>query len=198
MLRSPVDIKHTVLTLIGDLQDTEWVYWCIDDKYVVDINEAVANSCHQWVTEIQDTSVQGVMFCRCRRLLQEHNLRSGTIVNGHLNQAFVERKNYYQFWIHQFLRVGILRNLFEGFPDLPFAANDMDKFTGQGPGQTVAMPFNQNQKMYVSLNNHARFGESTSKGLITENCVESMTKYNLDIPTWFERTPEKIFMGEMS
>ncbi|MFN2540579.1 MAG: hypothetical protein ABR514_00215, partial [Chthoniobacterales bacterium] len=33
--QTPENIRGTVLQLLDDLEDEEWVYWCIDDKYPI-------------------------------------------------------------------------------------------------------------------------------------------------------------------
>ncbi len=33
--KTPEDIKGTVLHLLADVDDEEWIYWCVDDKYPV-------------------------------------------------------------------------------------------------------------------------------------------------------------------
>src|SRR5437764_10412602 len=34
---SPSDIKGTVLHLLADIDDEEWIYWCVDDKYPIEL-----------------------------------------------------------------------------------------------------------------------------------------------------------------
>src|SRR5438874_7130139 len=34
---SPSDIKGTVLHLLADIDDDEWIYWCVDDKYPIQL-----------------------------------------------------------------------------------------------------------------------------------------------------------------
>jgi len=35
--QTPEDIKGTVLHLVADLDDEEWIYWCVDDKYPIQL-----------------------------------------------------------------------------------------------------------------------------------------------------------------
>ena len=37
LVESPVAIRSTMQVLLNDLDDEEWVYWCIDDRYPIDI-----------------------------------------------------------------------------------------------------------------------------------------------------------------
>ncbi len=34
---SPSDIKGTVLHLLAEIDDEEWIYWCVDDKYPIEL-----------------------------------------------------------------------------------------------------------------------------------------------------------------
>src|SRR5436305_13654511 len=35
--QAPSDIKATVLHLLADIDDEEWVYWSVDDKYTIQL-----------------------------------------------------------------------------------------------------------------------------------------------------------------
>ena len=37
-IKTPKSIKKTVLGLLEDLEEDEWIYWCIDDKYPEQLN----------------------------------------------------------------------------------------------------------------------------------------------------------------
>ena len=34
---APEDIKGTILHLLADIDDEEWIYWCVDDKYPIQL-----------------------------------------------------------------------------------------------------------------------------------------------------------------
>ena len=195
LIKTPPDIKQTILCLIEDLAEEEWIYWCIDDKYLVEIDEKSANNCFDWVNKLEDAQDCGVMFCRCRKLLEDENLRSDKIRLSPNGDEYIERKNYYQFWIPQFLRVKVLRELFLEFPDTPFRAKEMDVFTGQ-MSNLIVKKFRQNQKMFVSKINYGRFGESTCGGRITQNCLESMIGRGISIADFKTSSTSKL-IGKM-
>ena len=194
LIETPADIKQSLLTLISDLPDDEWVYWCIDDKYPVSIKAEVAMGLHQFVSKVSDENIQGAMFCRCRKLLEEENLRNNTEITMYGDIQLVERKNFYQFWIHQYMRVGVLRSLFNEFPDQEFRAKEMDTFTGQEPG-LIVKDYDQSQKMYVTSDNFAQFGESTLYGVLTKNCYESMIKIGIEPPESIAIAKRAVVMG---
>jgi len=190
------DIRSTVLQLLTDMDDDEWIYWAIDDKYLISINEPATNNVLEWLYSIQEDDIQGIMFCRCRKLLDDRNLRPGTNVSDLHGNQFIERKNYYHCWVHQFFRVGVLRRLFLGFPERHFTAVEMDAFTGQRENLEVK-EFEEWERMYVSTDNMAIFGESTTGGKITKNCAKSFRRVGLAIPDWCELSGDRMVIGDM-
>ena len=196
LIETPRDIKRTVLSLIADLVDSDWIYWCIDDKFLLKINEEKANDCYEWITHIDHDRIQGATFCRARRLLREENLDMATWQRTPAGQVYVRRKNYYQFWIHQFMRVGVLRTLFQTFPDHPFHAKAMDAFTGQEPGMRV-MEFSVDQEMYVSTENCASFGESMHSGALTKLCRDSMLRHSIEVPEHYPIMDAHTIIGNL-
>ena len=196
LVRTPPEIKPTVLGLLADIADDEWIYWCIDDKYLIRLDETIANHLLHWVETVDDITVSGVLFCRCRRLLNPVNLRTGTEIALATGERLIERDNYYQIWIHQFIRAKILKSLFESFPDRHFSAIEMDAFTGQREELPIKK-FEPEQKMYVVLGNIAVFGESTTGGKITRNCFSSMQRAGMDIPENFPLSYESMRMGKL-
>ena len=193
LIQTEASIKKTVLGLVSDLPDEEWVYWAVDDKYLIWIDEDFVNSCHSWVTSGEESPLSGLLFCRCRNLLDENNLGSELRDVLTLGESLYKRKNYYQFWVHQYLRVGIIRSIFQDFPDYLFRAREMDDFLGTRAGTPKLIP--AKHKTYVTKNNYAVFGESTSGGWVTKNCAESLSSYGLDFPSGRGLMKRSIILG---
>lgn len=196
LVQAPSDIRATVLALLRGLADHEWVYWCIDDKFLLRLDKPAAEACHAWVTAVRDDRIQGALFCRCRRLLKEENLRSDLSRTDAHGRVYLARRNYHQFWIHQFMRVSVLRDLFHEFPDRPFRAKEMDEFTGQNAGLQVK-EFGARQEMYVSERNFAVFAESTHRGMLTRRCRDSMVRHGIAVPAGLMVTDKDFVMGEL-
>lgn len=189
--QAPSDIPGTVLALIEDLPDDEWIYWCADDKYPIQLRPRNFSSAFAQVERHQDIS--GLLCCRCRVTLDDPAL---SLVPGERNLAggevILERKRWYQIWIHQYLRVKVLRYFFTHMPkDIP-NAKVMDELKNE-----IAKP--DDLKLYVTKNNYAVFGESTQRGQITANCFESIHATKLELPAWFRQpTSEYVTMGQLS
>jgi hypothetical protein len=188
--KSPAGIKATVLTLLDDLDDEEMVYWCIDDKYPIKLDVRRIEAMLRWLSFEEASTVSGILFCRCRRMWDSRFLTETAIVDD-VKNVYLERKGYAQIWLHQFLRVKVLRYLFESFPDFIPAARAMDELKKQ-----VRKP--ASHRVFVSGQNAAVFGESTSYGVLTQNCHRSIVENGLALPAWGSATTnEEIVMGNL-
>lgn len=189
-VKSPSDIKGTVLTLLEGLDDEEIVYWCIDDKYPIKLDLQKIEAIHQWLFDRHEKqSISGLLFCRCRSMLKRKNL-SGEKLTDDQGNVFLGRVDYKQIWIHQYLKVKVIRHLFNSFPDEIHVPKEMDHLKKQ-----VEKPLSH--RLFVTKENFAVFGESTSRGVLTKNCYKSMVKEKLSIPSWFlDSTDREIIMGD--
>jgi hypothetical protein len=189
-IQTPSDIKGTVLALISDLDDEELIYWCIDDKYPITLDVREIEKIYEGlVNEKNETCADAVLFCRCRGMSGEGNLLTDKSQRcaGHVIR---ERRNYHQIWIHQFMKVKVIRALFNAFPDEIKTAKVMDDWKDK-----LDKP--AEHRLFVTKESFAVFGESTTRGLLTKNCYNSMKKYNVTPPDWLaEVAEEEIIMGD--
>lgn len=190
LIETEKSIKSTALKLLEDIPDNEWIYWCMDDKYLIQIEEKKVNQIYQFVKTIKDTSICGIAFCRFRKWLQDDYLKQDSKLLGPNGQIFLERVDYSQIWIHQFVRAKVFRDLFESFPERPFNAREMDKFKDE----YKLIP---DKKLYVNMENLVVLGESTLKGKITTNCLESYQRWGIKAPEHFEINKHRIIMGKL-
>lgn len=188
--KTPEAIKATVLHLLADVDDEEWIYWCVDDKYPIRL---VTGKIMDLITHaISSPEMSGLLFCRCRVTLDSPKLAlySKEIVNPSGDILF-ERKAWYQIWLHQLLKVKVLRYLFTHLPDRIPSAKEMDELKNG-----IVKP--PDLRLFVTKENFAVFGESTARGLITQNCYESMVASNIEFPDWFRRpNGQYVTMGEL-
>lgn len=176
-------IRATILQLLDGLDDEEWVYWCVDDKYPIAL---VTKKIVELIADARRSpDVSGLMFCRCRVTLDspKRALLPGKKVNV-LGDVYLERKAWYQIWIHQLLRVKVLRHLFANMPDDIPSAKAMDKLKD-------GVPKFPEHHLYVTKENFAVFGESTNRGAITQNCYESALSSGIELPEWFRQPTGK-------
>jgi hypothetical protein len=180
-------IRATVLELLEEFDDEAWIYWCIDDKYPIQLIDPPVARLAKAVLSDELPGVDGVLVCRCRRLLQpEYLLEERRVAPGGV--ALLRRKDYSQIWIHQFLRVKVLRRLFRQFPASIPRAGDLDPLKDR-----IALP--AEHRLYVVETNLAVFGESTVHGRVTRNCAASLRALGLGLPPGFQESDEEILMG---
>ena len=173
-IETPTKIKQTVLRLIEDIRDEEWIYWCIDDKFPVDLNRKKANQVLGWVKAQEDSDICGVSFARVRRLKDENYLdvKNQIQIGGGLR--LIKRKSFKtQFWMHQFFRAKIIMDVFTSFPDYHFQAKLMDTYMKQC--QT-----DFDNKFYVTNKNLVVFNESASRGIASESLRRSLKSCSID------------------
>jgi hypothetical protein len=185
--RTPEAIRPTVLRLLEEFDDEAWVYWCIDDKYPIALVQPQVAQLAEGVLSDRLPDVDGVVFCRIGRLLQSKHLLDEARV-GPAGIVLCRRKDYSQIWMHQAVRVKVLRRLFELFPEAIPTAKVMD-----GLKDRIALP--ANQRLYVVETNLAVFGESTTRGRVTRNCATSLRALGLAIPAGFEESDREILIG---
>ncbi len=187
---APSDIKGTVLRLLSEIDDEEWIYWCVDDKYPIQLpTDKIANLISHAMRSLE---VDGLLFCRCRATLDNPRLTLyPRKIKNPFGDVYLERKAWFQIWIHQILRAKVLRHLFTHLPnDIP-SAKAMDELKNDVP----KLP---EHRLFVTKENFAVFGESTRAGLITQNCYESVVAAGIELPEWFRHPDgEYVTLGKL-
>jgi hypothetical protein len=189
-LQAPSDIKETVLHLLTGIDDEEWIYWCVDDKYPIQL---VTDKIGSLISHaMRSPGVDGLLFCRSRATLNNPKLTLyPPKVKNPFGDIYFERKAWFQIWIHQILRAKVLRHLFAHLPDHIPSAKAMDELKNDVP----KLP---EHRLFVTKQNFAVFGESTSRGVITQNCYESMVAAGIEIPEWFRHpNGEYVTLGKL-
>jgi hypothetical protein len=129
---------------------------------------------------MRSPEVNGLLFCRCRVTLNNPKLALDPHkVRNPFNDIYFERKAWFQIWIHQLLRAKVLRYLFSHLPDNIPRAKALDELKDDVPKLVE-------HRLFVTKENFAVFGESTQRGVITQNCYESMLAGGIKLPEWFQ------------
>ena len=85
----------------------------------------------------------------------------------------------------------MLRYLFTHLPDHIPSAKAMDELKNDVP----KLP---EHRLFVTKENFAVFGESTRRGVITQNCYESMVAAGIELPEWFRHPDgEYVTLGKL-
>lgn len=177
--------KAAVLGLLAGIPDDDWVYWCIDDKYVMWLDLPTVRAVVDLVPRIADPRVAGVSFARARHIDAHRDAIPERLACDGL--TLDRRFDYRQIWLHQLLRARVLRTLFGGFPDRIDSAKEMDALH-----RAARLP--ADQRLYVLDRNAVVFGESTTRGRLTANCAASMRRDG-GIPPGFEIDQRRLVIG---
>jgi len=174
-IQTPLHIKQCVLALLSGIDDEAWVFWCIDDKYPVTVDADTFQQCHNWVLGLEDPSVAGIALCRPDSLTRPSLMNYQDVMQTPWGEQLIGRQAYRKIWLHQFVRVKVIRKLFQGFPDTPFKPKEMDVFHrhAQRPAD---------HRLFVSRSSHAVLGESTTRGQVTKNCADSLLRSGFELP----------------
>ena len=187
-INTPLEFKKTIFGLIEDLDDDEWVFWCSDDTYLIDINEEEATKTLEFVNSLKDTEICGVTFGYIRQV--PYNINKDNLIeyNG---LKFVQRTKLTNQWAHQFWKVKILKNMFKYLDEAPkYQAKEMDYMLHE---KNPFWEYVSDKQMYTLDHNVAIWGESTHRGNLTQNCLESFKSYNLPLPSNFETSSAIIY-----
>jgi hypothetical protein len=186
--KSPVEIKETVMELLKGIDDNEWIYWCIDDRYPIVLQTKKFEKIVKQLPKLGN-EVRGVLLHRYRGLLLKSAVNKKEKFNiGDIH--FFKKVEYGGVWSHQFIRAGFIREFFGEMPDKMAFAKIMDDYV-------VGRKLSNDANLYVSKKNCAIYGESTSRGKITKNCQESFLEKNLDVPTGFELSNKIHLIGSL-
>ncbi|MSO71744.1 MAG: hypothetical protein EXQ88_07040 [Alphaproteobacteria bacterium] len=177
---TPREICKTVLTMLEGRNDEEWLYWCIDDYYPVQLDIPRLMALAGRILREDLTQAQGLNFCskaKKTRLWRNGGVKAGT-AREIVGLRWVAVRGYEQIWIHQFLRCGVLRHLFRTMPEPKAGAKEMDGLISkiERPAQ---------QALWLSERDLAVFGESTSRGVPTRNFLRSLQKRGAELDPVF-------------
>jgi len=181
-------IRATVLELIESLDDETWIYWCIDDRYPIRLVQPTVQRLTEAVLEDRLTGMDGLLFCRQGNMWRPEHLLGDDQREGPDGVRLLGRRDYSQIWLHQFLRVKVLRHLFLRFPEAVPAAIALDPLKHR-------VPLPADHRLYVVETNLSVFGESTSRGRVTRNCAASLRAMGIALPPGFSAIDEDITMG---
>ena len=167
-IKTNSQIKKTVLSLINDLNDEDWIYWCIDDKFPVALKSNKAHKILTFIKSINNPNFCGITFSRVRSLKNKEAIDNNKIINIDNNIKLLKRNScIMQFWTHQFFRVKIIRKVFDSFPNHDFQAKKMDTYI-------LNLNMNENYEFYVTEKNYIVFCESARRGIASHSLKRSL------------------------
>ncbi len=188
-------IKETVLDLLEDYDDDQMIYWCMDDKFPISSKDILSKQAIDDLVSAAPSEIGGLLLCRPLKLFMPGiTARIPALDHSQIplpsEFRLLRRLDYSMIWIHQFVRAGIIRRLFESFPDTKYPAKQMDALKYQ-----ISPP--ADQPLYVTDQSYFVFGESTTRGQMTALCAQSFDRHGLAIPEgWTSSDLDAVIGGE--
>lgn len=180
-IQTDSSFRTTVLSLLDNVPDEEWVYWCIDDKYPVKLNREIYQTLMTHMKTIP-TNIISISLCRAKKLLLDNFVRP--IDFPLLPFPVLQRISLHQIWLHQFIRAKLLRRIFLGVPLLIEKPTDLVQYLHK----TALF---KEEILLVSLKNNIILGESSFNRVLTENCKQSILEMGLPLPSFYDGTLSK-------
>jgi len=106
-VNTPSDILSTMKNLLARVDDEEWVYWCIDDRYPLSVMDDVFCSLINDIDAGKFDHLRGIKMLWWR----EQGINSNFEYKD-LKFTFQDVEEEYGFWHHQFIRAKTLKDFF--------------------------------------------------------------------------------------
>lgn len=172
LVKTRKEIRGTLSALLDGLDENEWIWWCMDDKYLREVIRKRMDRILSLVSETTDPDVWSVMVTR--------NSYSGThlvsSIFGMEGEPFLRKKTFHGFFQPQFMRVKVLRKFM-----IDHQVSDQDYLVPAESGgimpwieELMHGPLPMGRKVFLATRPLITFGESMTNGKLTVNCLEDM------------------------
>jgi len=108
LIKTPTPIRATMMRLLEGVGDNEWVYWCIDDRYPIEIRSIrfIENLCKLLSSEDFASNYSAIRLFRWKEKPPYNRV-------DFLEKEYIEvRSLKWGFWHHQFIRAKVLKDIF--------------------------------------------------------------------------------------
>jgi hypothetical protein len=188
LVRAPSSVRQTMSALLDGLDDNAWVYWCIDDRYPVEIDQPRIEMVFDFIASGAAEGLNGIKLTHWRETADTDRK---DIWIGDRRFRFQVPHTTWGFWHHQFLKVKVLKEFFIasgsiGLPDSPPALNiyfhqlpmvDVFKSIVVPPEEPIV-----------------QFGETLLDGKLLENAFKALVEYTCPVPP-YKRDSRTIFFN---
>jgi hypothetical protein len=170
LLKSPKPISETMRVLLQDIDDEDFVFWAIDDRYPVKVQEGVLQMTYEWLLANPDV-VDAVRFTTSRISVADDSI-TYTIANQQFNRQVDGIAH--GFYPHHFIRAKYLKQYFLE-PNLPenYSIRTFHKYL-------ISLPITS--RIATSSKSLIQFAEPSFLNKITINAIADLKAANLPIP----------------
>lgn len=184
LVRTSKDVRSTIDNLLLGIGDDEFIFWTIDDRYPVKIrNFEALDEILEFVSE-NPTNIDAIKLVNHGREICDTKVQK---LFGNTEFRLQTRSPAIGFYMHHFVRAGVLRRYFLEF-DLPdnYALSQLTEKLAQAKvSERILMP----ERSLIW------FGEPCTRGKVTVNALYDLRKYNLNAPD-IDHTNQIIVYGD--
>lgn len=175
LIESKSDIRSTMKTLLSGINDDDWVYWCIDDRFPTEIiDKDLLNNLFREIESGKLDHLNGLKLFRWHEDISEETM---LLAN---NIFHVQRpKGLFGFWLHSFVKAKVLRKIFLSDQlNKIYKISDITTYFHNKPQIDVF------QKTVIPQNNIILMGEPCIEGEITVNGYKELKENSCPIPSY--------------
>jgi hypothetical protein len=174
MIESPASIKESMAVLLDGIDSSEWVLWCIDDRFPIRVAQAAATRLVEDLDKLP-RDVEEVKLLHWREPL----LAGRIVIGGRRFRRQAPGSRARGFWHHHFVRAGVLRAAFLGedvardcrIYAITERIKDREGLLFRGTVVVAARPL-------------LGLGEPLVEGLLTSNGREWLERMQCDVPRY--------------
>lgn len=187
LVRTPPGIHGTMAALLDGFEDEAWVYWCIDDRYPIKIEQAAMQKVLDFIASGAAEHLNAIKLMHWKETVDPS---CAEFCIGDRTFRFQTRSSPAGFWHHHFLRVKALKDVFvgsaaDGVADTPAALN-------QYYFQKVALSDGFKSRAFPADGPIIQLGETLANGLLLANACDALAQYNCPVPD-YKRRPHAVF-----
>jgi len=176
LIKTGIEFKKTMLKLLSDVDDEEFVYWCSSDTYIEQIDSEKFYLIKKLIEEGKFNQYDVISLFRNKKL---KNKESFLVENIEFINCNPWTKPDFNIWQHQFMKGKILKAIWNSF-DEPNNAKELDYQLCNKNHRIYKNKTFINCKNIYLKNAILKLGENTSRGMVTINSINSFDKLGID------------------
>ena len=178
-VKCEVPIKKTMDTLLSHVEDNEWIYWCMEDNFIEQVDLKGVLKAFEWIKDHSTEKDYGIQM-----FTGHHDIARNTISTNNIlkyDSLILHKKNKISYqWRAQFCRAKVIKTMFRCL-DEPEYMKQLDYMLLEDRGKPF-WDLIKEGNFYTIKPSVVILGEQVNKNKLTKNCAESFKKYNLELP----------------
>lgn len=189
---TPISIRSTMSALLERADDEEWIYWCIDDRYPIEIDQRRIEMVFDFIASGAAGHLNAIKLIHWK---ETANPEGKDIEIGDRQFRFQVPYSAWGFWHHHFLRAKVLKEIFvasekNAIADTPWALNEyFHKLPFIEVFKSIVFPVGEPIVQY---------GETLVQGLLLANACEALVRHDCPVPDYTKDPRSVLFQTESS